>query len=165
MVWIDIIVAVILAFSLLAGFKGGAVTGFFSLLTLIIAIPVTGTFYGSIASFLSFFPDKVWQNFFGFLITLVLVSIILSLIFWIPRHFIKFAWNSGCLFSLLGGIFTLANSAIGLTVLVLLFRTYPILPWLNNVCADSIILTWLVGHLDFVRYLLPEAFRSTLPTF
>ena len=165
MVWSDIIVAVILAFSLLAGIKGGAVIGFFSLLTLIITIPVAGTFYGFVASYLSFLPGVDWRNFLGFIITIVVVSIILSLIFWLPSHFIKSAWNSGCFFHLLGGIFTLANSAIGLTVLVFLFQAYPVIPWLNNLFAKSIILTWLVGHLDFVRYLLFEVFHSTMPTY
>jgi uncharacterized membrane protein required for colicin V production len=165
MIWIDVIVVLILFFSFIAGLKGGVVNGFLSLLTLIIAILVTGTFYGFLASCLSFLPGEDWSNFLGFLITLIVVSIILSLIFWIPRHFINLAWNSGCFFRLLGGIFTLANSALGLTLLVLLFQTFPIVPWLNNFFADTTILSWLVDHLDFIRYLLPEAFRSMPPTY
>lgn len=165
MAWIDIIVALILLFSLVGGLKSGAVYGFFSLLILIIVIPVTGAFYGYVASLLSFLPGEDWENFLGFLVTMVAASIILSLVLLIPRHFIGMAWKSGGFSSLLGGIFNLANSAIGLIVLVLLFQTYPVIPWLNNIFAESIILTWLVAHLDLVRLLLPEAFRSTRPTY
>ena len=166
MIWVDVIVVLILFFSFVAGLKGGAVNGFFSLLTLIVAIPVAGTFYGFLASYLSFLPGEDWGNFLGFLITFIVASIILSLIFWIPRHFINFAWNSGCLFSLLGGIFTLANAALGLTVIVILFGTFPVIPWLNNLFADTTILSWLVERLGFIRYLLlPVVFQSTPPTY
>lgn len=163
--WVDIIIVLILVFSFLGGLKAGAVNGFFSLLTLIIAIPITGAFYGYIASLLSFLQGEDWENFLGFLITLVVTSIILSLIFLIPRHFIKSVLNDGGFFSIIGGVFNLANSAIGLALLVLLFQTYPIIPWLNNVIADSTILTWLVVHLDFIQYLLPGAFKTHIPPF
>lgn len=165
MVWIDIIVALILLFSLIGGLKAGAVYGFFSLLILIIVILVTGAFYGYMASLLSFWPGEDWENFLGFLLTMVIASIIISLVLFIPRHFIGMAWKGGGFSSLLGGMFNLANSAIGLIVLVLLFQTYPVIPWLGDILAESIILTWLAGHLEFVRLLLPEAFRSTLPAY
>ena len=165
MIWVDVIVVLILFFSFVAGLKGGAVNGFFSLLTLIIAIPVAGTFYGFLASYLSFLPGEDWSNFLGFLGTFIVVSIILSLIFWIPRHFTNFAWNSGCLFRLIGGVFILVNAATGLTLIVILFRTFPVIPWLNNLFADTTILSWLVRRLDFIGYLLPVVFQSIPPTY
>lgn len=165
MTWIDIIVVLILIFSFIGGLKAGAVNGFFSLLVLIIALLVTGAFYRFAASLLFFLSNDNWQNFFGFLVTLIVVSIILSLILLLPRHLIKLAWNGGGFFSLIGGVFNLLNSAMGLVVFVLLFQTYPVIPWLNNVLADSAILAWLMVHLDFIRYLLPEAFRGAKPTY
>jgi uncharacterized membrane protein required for colicin V production len=165
MIWVDIIIVLIFVFGFLGGLKAGAVNGFFSLLTLIIAIPVTGAFYGYIASLLSFLPGENWENFSGFLITLVIISIILSLIFLIPRHLIKAVFNGGGFFSIIGGVFNLANSAIGLALLVLLLQTYPVIPWLNNVIANSTILAWLGVNLDFIRYFLPAVFKSAVPTY
>lgn len=166
MIWIDLIVVLILAFSFFAGLKGGAINGFFSLLIMIIAIAVAGNFYSIPASWLSFLPGQDWENFLGFFIAFVIVSIILSLLFWIPRHFINFAWNSGCVFRILGGIFTLVSSALGLALLVTLFKTFPISPWLNDLLADTTILSWITENLNFVWYLLlPEAFQSTPTTY
>jgi len=166
MIWVDLIVVLILAFSLFAGFKGGAINGFFSLLTMIIAIAVAGYFYSIPASWLSFLPGQDWENLLGFFIAFVIVSIILSLIFWIPRHFINFAWNSGCVFRILGGIFTLVSSALGLALLMTLFKTFTISPWLNDLLAETTILSWIAEHLNFAWYLLlPEVFQSTPATY
>lgn len=163
--WVDVIVILILIFSFLGGVRVGAVSGLFSLLTTVIAIPVTGALYGFVASWLSFLPGEDWENFLGFLLTLVVVSIILSLIFLIPRHLLKAVWNGGFLFHIIGGIFGAINSAIGIVVFVFLIQTYPIIDWLRNVIADSSMLTWLAVHLDVIRLLLPEAFRISRPTY
>lgn len=160
--WLDVIVILILIFSFVGGLKTGAIGGLFSLLTTIIAIPATGAFYGFVASWLAFLPGENWENFVGFLITLVIVSIVLSLIFLIPRHLLKAVWSGGFLSIILGGFFTLVNSAMGLFVLALLIHTYPPVDWLKSIVADSAVLTWIMVHLDFIRLMLPEAFRSSL---
>ena len=165
MPWVDIIASLILIFSLIGGLIGGAVRGFFSLLTIVIAIPVTAAFYGYLASILSFLPGDNWENFIGFLVTMAVISIVLSIVFWIPRHFLGMVWKRGFLSSLLGGIFTLANSAIGLFVLALLILTYPVFDWLSNYVAESTVLGWLLVNLDLVRLLLLPAFQSGQPVY
>jgi uncharacterized membrane protein required for colicin V production len=160
MAWIDIIIALILIFSFVGGIKSGAIYALFSLLILIIAITIAGFLYGFVASLLSFLPSENWKNFFGFLLTIVVVSIVISVICVIPRNFITSVWNGGGFFSLIGGFFNLANSAIGLVVLMLLFQAYPIMPWLNRILVESTILTELTAYLSFIQLLLPEAFRG-----
>ena len=59
--WIvDIIVIIILILSFVGGLKDGAVKSFFSLLALVIAIPLTGLSYRLLATILSFLPGTNW---------------------------------------------------------------------------------------------------------
>jgi uncharacterized membrane protein required for colicin V production len=159
--WVDIIVIIILILCFLGGLKDGAVKTFFSLVALIIAIPLTGLSYHLISKILSFLPGANWENFFGFFITMAIISVILHLIFLIPRKFIQKIWKKGCIFRLIGGVLNFVNAIIGFTVFTLVLITYPIFDWLARWVSSSGILIWLVNSLGFVQSMLPEIFRKT----
>lgn len=159
--WVDVIVILILIFSLIGGIRAGAVNVLFSLLATIIAILITGALYGFVASWLSFLPGENWENFLGFLLTLIVISIILALLLLLPRHIFKAMWSGGCISSTIGGILAVVNSVIGLFILALLIQTYPIFEWLRNIVAESTVLSLMLQYLDFLRLLLPEAFRAS----
>jgi len=159
MIWVNIIAALILLLSFIGGLKEGAVKNFFSLIALIIAIPLTGISYHLLANILSFIPGEDWGNFVGFFITLALISVILHFVFLLPRKFIQKAWNKGVLFRLIGGALNIFNAAIGMVVFTLVLQAYPIFGWLEQAVTDSGILTWLVVHLSFAQALLPELFQ------
>jgi uncharacterized membrane protein required for colicin V production len=159
--WIDVIVILILFFSFIGGIRAGAVNMIFSLLTTIIAILITGALYGFVANWLSFLPGENWESFLGFLITLVIVSIILALLLLLPRHIIKAIWSGGCASGIIGGVLGLVNSAIGIFILALLIQTYPILEWLRTATVESAVLSSILQSLGFLRFLLPEAFRGS----
>ncbi|MFC1905566.1 CvpA family protein [Chloroflexota bacterium] len=161
----NIVVILIFIFSFLGGIRMGAVNALFALLTTIIAIPITGVLYGFVASWLAFLPGENWEHFFGFFITLAAVSVILSLIFFQPRHMLEVNWGRGLLSGVIGGIFSVTSSAIGLFLLVLLLNTYPIIEWLKIIVADSVVLTWLVVNLNFLCFLLPQIFRNSIITY
>lgn len=158
--WFDIIVIIILIITFLSGLKEGAVKNFFSLVALIIAIPLTGVSYHLIARILSFLPGTNWENFFGFFITMGIITIILHFIFLLPRKIIQKIWGKGCLFRLLGGVLNLFGAAIGLMVFTLVLRAYPIFDWLERWVSSSGILIWLVEHFGFVQVMLPEVLRN-----
>ena len=162
MSWVvSIFVIIILILSFIGGLKEGTVKNFFSLIALIIAIPLTGLSYHLIAAILSFLPGINWENFIGFWITIAIISAILHLVFLLPRKLIQKIWEKGCLFRLLGGILNVFNACIGLTVFALVLRTYPIFDWLATVVANSGVLIWLVAKLGFVQSMLPEIFHKT----
>lgn len=161
--WIDIIIIIILILTFIGGLKEGAVKNFFSLVALIIAIPLAGLSYRLIASILSFLPGTNWENFFGFFITMGIISAILQLIFLLPRKFIQKIWKKGCFFRLLGGVLNLFGAAIGSTVLTLALRAYPIFDWLERWVSSSGILMWLVEKFGFVQAMLPEVFKQAAP--
>jgi uncharacterized membrane protein required for colicin V production len=162
---VDILLTLVLIFSFFGGLKGGAVKGFFGLIGLLIALPVTGAMFRIVAVLLTFLPGENWENFFGFYITLAIVSIITFLIFLIPRKLLQAVWNGGLLSSLIGGIFGVISAAIGLAVFVFLVRTFPIMDWLVSVVNGSSVLTWMATYLNFVQFLLPEVFQRVITTY
>ena len=160
MIWVDILVSIILFFSFFGGLKEGAVKNFFSLIVLIIAIPLTGLSYHLIAAIFSFLPGTNWENFIGFFITLGIISVILQLVLLVPRKIIQKIWNKGTFFRFLGGILNVLNAGIGMVVLTLVLGAYPIIEWLERVVASSSVLAWLVEQLSFVPAMLPEIFQD-----
>ena len=163
--WFDIIVIIILILTFFGGIKDGAVKTFSSLVALIIAIPAAGASYRLIASLLSFLPGENWENFFGFFITMGIISVILHLIFLLPRKFTQKIWKKGMLFRLLGGVLNLFGTAIGFTVFALVLRAYPIFDWLASWFSSSGVLTWLVDKFGFVQAMLPEALKQVSTIF
>ncbi len=164
MILVNIIAVLILVFSFFGGAKEGALKSFFSLLALIIAIPLTGVFYRLLATLLSFLPGDNWENFVGFFITLGVISVALYFVFLMPRRFINKVWKKGCLFHLIGGALSSLNAAIGMVVLYLLLGAYPIIGWLERAVTGSGVLTWLVARLSFVPAMLPGVFQDTATT-
>ena len=161
--WFDIIVIIILILSFFGGMKEGAVKNFFSLVALLIAIPLAGLSYHLIATLLSFLPGTNWENFFGFFITMGIISVILHLIFLLPRKIIQKIWKKGTLFRLLGGVLNIFGAGIGLAVFTLVLRAFPILDWLERWVSSSGILMWLAENIGFVPAMLPEALQNVTP--
>lgn len=158
---VDIIVALILVFSFIGGLREGAVREFLNLLALLIGLALTGLFMGYVVAWFVFVWDMNWRYLFSFVTTLLLIMMVLGLLSWPLRALIEKGWNSGPLWSMLGGLFGLVSSAIGLVVLVTLFEVYPVFPWLNSIFLSSQILNWLVSTLGSVLMAMPGPLRYT----
>ncbi len=156
---IDIIVALILIFSFIGGLREGAVKELLNLVALLLALSLTGFFMGYVTSWFNCIPDANWRGLLGFAVTLLLIMIVLGLLFWPLRGMVEKGWSGGALWSILGGIFGLINSAIGLIVLVRLFEIYPVFTWLNMVFLSSQILNWLISYVGPLLVMLPVSFR------
>ena len=161
--WVNIIAGLILFLSFIGGITGGAVKNLFSLIALLIAIPLAGISYHLLADLLSFIPGEDWENFISFFIILALISVILHFVFLLPGKSLQKAWKKGVLFRLVGGILKIFNTAIGLVVFTLVLQAYPISGWLEWAVTGSGVLNWLVVHLSFVQAMLPELFRQVAP--
>jgi uncharacterized membrane protein required for colicin V production len=160
MIWVSIIASLILLFSLIGGLREGAVKQFFSLISLLIAIPVAGISSHLLAGLLSFISGENWENFVGFFIMLAVVSIILYFVFRLPRGLAEKAWNKGLLFCVIGAVFNIFNAAIGMVVFALVLDAYPIFDWLERAVGGSVVVSWLVSQLSCVQAVLPEVFRQ-----
>jgi membrane protein required for colicin V production len=147
---IDVIVALVLIFSFLGGLKEGAVKEFIGLLAFIVALALGGVFTGYISGWLSFVADGTWRTFLSFLLTMGIIIILLHLIFWFPKSLLDKIWSGGFLWSLLGGVFGLADAVLGLVLMVILLDVYRVFPWLNDILNSSNILNWLVSSFGAV---------------
>ena len=160
MIWVNIIAVLILILSFFGGLREGAVKQFFNLVVLIIAIPLAGLSYHLIAIILSFLPGENWENFIGFFIALVLISVILHFIVLLSRRIVQKVWRRGLFFRLLGGVLNAVNASIGMVVFTLLLLAYPIFDWLERWVAGSGVLASLVDIFGFIQAMLPEAFQN-----
>lgn len=160
MVWVSLFALLVLILSFVGGLKEGAVKQFFSLVVLLVAIPLAGSSYHLVATILSFLPGENWEKFVGFFITLAVISVILHLIVLLPRKLVQKIWKKGLLFRLLGGALNTLNASIGMAVFALVLLAYPIFDWLERAVAGSSVLSALVQALGFVQALLPGVFRD-----
>ena len=160
MIVVSIIAALILLFSLIGGFRDGAVKQLFTLLGTLIAIPIAGVSYKGLAGILSFIPGENWENFIAFFIMMAVISIIMYFIFILPGRALKKAWPGGLFYCILGVIFSLVNTAIGMVVFALVLHAYPIFDWLERAVSGSGVITWLVSLFSFIQAVLPEALRQ-----
>jgi uncharacterized membrane protein required for colicin V production len=159
MIWVDIIISIIFVFVFIGGLREGVFKSIFSFISLIIAIPVTGLLYHILTRIFSFIHDENWANFLGFLITFIVISILLSLIFWIPRKIMKLG-EGGILSAIIGGVFALAGFSIALVLFNILIETYPVWNWLIGILEGSQIIKVLLTIFGFIKFMLPETFRT-----
>ncbi len=160
---IDVIVALVLFFSFIGGLKEGAVREFLGLLAFIIALSLTGAFTAYVWGWLSFVTDQLWRNFFTFLATMGIILIILHLVLLLPRVLLDKVWNGGFIWNVLGGIFGVVNTALGLVLMVILFDMYPVLGWLNDLLGASNLLNWLVSSFGSIILSLLHMTGAYLP--
>ncbi len=160
--WVDIVVVILLVLGFLGGLKEGAVKSLSSLVAMLVAIPLAGLSYQLLASLLSFLPGENWENFLGFFITMGIISVILHLIFFLPRKLIGAVWKKGVFYRVLGAVFNLLGSIIGMVVFTLVVQAYPIFDWLERWVSGSGVLAGLASAFSFIQFLLPGAFRGNL---
>ncbi len=160
MVWVNLLAVVILLFSFFGGLREGVVKQLFSLVVLVTAIPLAGYSYRLVAIILSFLPGGNWENFIGFFVALVLISVIFHFIVLLPRKIVQKIWRKGLFFRLLGGALNTVNAGIGMVLFTLVVGAYPIFDWLARAVISSSVLAWLVEKLSFVQVMLPETFQK-----
>jgi hypothetical protein len=161
LVLVDIIAVLILIFSFVGGIKEGAIKSILSFIALMIAIPVTGATFFLLTTVLGFMTDTIWRNFLGFFGTFVIVSIILGILLWLPRHVFEKFWNGGCIFGFVGGLFSLVGAAVSLVLLKILVHAYPIFDWLDYVLTNSTVISTLNANLGFINSMLPQLYSGS----
>jgi uncharacterized membrane protein required for colicin V production len=160
MILVSIIAVLALFFSAFGGLRTGAIKQIFTLLATLISIPVAGIFYQVLAGWLSFLPGNNWENFIAFFVIMAVVGILLYFAFIIPGKTIKKGWNGGVWYCVLGAVFNLVNTAIGMVVFALVLHAYPIIDWLEGAVSGSGVIAWLVSLFGFIQPVLPEVFRQ-----
>ena len=158
MVIISIIAALLLFFSLINGFKDGALKQAVSIISLLIAIPLAGLCYHWLASLLSFIPGENWENFLGFIITMGIIMVIFYFALLVPRKHFEKSWSEGPLFRMIGAALSFLNAGIGMVLFAIVINAYPIFDWLQRAVSGSAVISWLDSWLGFIQSWLPAAF-------
>lgn len=158
MILVSIIASLLLFFSLIGGFKVGALKQAISIISLLIAIPLAGLCYHWLAGLFSFMPGENWENFIGFFITMGIIMVILFFALLVPRRFVEKSWKEGPLFRMIGAVLGFFNCAIGMVVFALVLNAYPIIDWLERAVSGSDVINWLFSWLGFIQYMLPSVF-------
>jgi uncharacterized membrane protein required for colicin V production len=160
MIAVSVIAVLVLLFSIFGGLRQGAVRHLFNLLATLIAIPVAGVSYQVLADWLSFIPGQNWENFIAFFIMLAVVNVALYFAFLLPARALKKAWLGGLYFCVLGAIFSLVNTIIGIVVFALVLHAYPIFSGLEWAVSGSVIVSGLVSAFGFIQAVLPDVLRQ-----
>jgi uncharacterized membrane protein required for colicin V production len=158
LVIVSIIAALILFFSLIGGFRDGALKQAVSIISLFIAIPLTGLCYHWLASLFSFIPGTNWENFLGFFVTMGIIMVALYFIFLVPRKHFEKVWKEGPLFRMIGAALSFINAGIGMVLFALVLNVYPIFDWLQRAVSGSCVINWLDAWLGFIQHMLPSVF-------
>jgi uncharacterized membrane protein required for colicin V production len=160
MIAVSVIAVLVLLASIFGGLRQGAVRQLFNLLATLIAIPVAGFSYHLLADVLSFIPGTNWENFIAFFIMLAVTNIVLFFVFLLPARALKKAWAGGLYFCVLGAIFSLVNTILGIVVFALVLHAYPIFSGLEHAVSGSSVVSGLVSVFGFIQVALPEVFRQ-----
>jgi uncharacterized membrane protein required for colicin V production len=159
MILVSIIASLILFFSLIGGFKDGALKQAVSIISLLIAIPLAGLCYHWLASLFSFMPGVNWENFLGFFVTMGILMVAFYFILLVPRKHFGKSWSEGPLFRMIGAALGFFNAGIGMVLFALVLNAYPIFDWLQRAVSGSCVINWLGSWLGFVHSMLPSVFR------
>jgi membrane protein required for colicin V production len=112
--WIDIVIILIMAFSVFTGFKQGLVTALLSLIGFIVGIVLASNFYKQLGDVLGFISSSNIANIVAFILILVVVMVIAAIVAGIIKailHAIMLGWVDhvgGAVFSLLASVLTIS---------------------------------------------------------
>jgi uncharacterized membrane protein required for colicin V production len=140
---IDIIAVLILIFSFVGGLRQGAPKEFFGLLGFIVTLLLSGFFVSYINVWLAFVPDGLWRAFLTLLLTMSIILIVINIVLLLPRNLLDSVWNGGFIWSALGGVLGVINTALGFALVMVILNLYPVMPWLNAWLASSQVLNWV----------------------
>lgn len=158
MIWLDWVLLVLLAFSIVSGLMRGLMKTVFDLVGLVVGVLLAGRYYGAVAPMLSFIPQENLAKIAAFAIiaaVIMLIAGILGSIFKKVVSQLSFGW----LDRLGGAVLGVALSAVSLGVGLTLLAQFGVLG-LEGAIGRS----WLAGLLlrvyPLIKGLLPVDFED-----
>lgn len=157
--WLDVLFAVILAWSVIQGFWRGFARLAISLISTVVGILAGIWFYGIPASFLlDYLKSEALCRFLGFVIVFLLVRIAGALIGWLASKVVKFAGLSW-LDRLLGGAFGVLRAALVGMAIVLGLTAFPFHP-LDKTIAQSRAVPYLLEGARIITAVAPRELKD-----
>jgi membrane protein required for colicin V production len=143
--WVDIVIIIYLALSIISGFAQGLIRTLLSIIGLIIGIILAAHFYKQLGNILTFISNRDVANIIAFIIILLVIMGIAALIAHLLRSLIK-AIMLGWIDRLGGAVLGLILGALSVSAILAIVVKYtntslPNLPdssWINShLCWDS----------------------------
>jgi membrane protein required for colicin V production len=153
--WLDIILAIVLVITVIAGLKTGLIKAVFSLLGLVLGIFLAGRLYIPFSETLGFFPEQA-AKVIAYLIILILVIVLAAIVATILDkilHAVMLGWIN----HIGGAIFGLAFGGILLGAILVIWAKYA---GGGEIINHSTIGRFLLNTLPLVLGLLPSEFDT-----
>ncbi len=159
--WLDIVIIVLLVFSIFGGLRAGFVRSLLSLIGVIAGIMLAGRYYPALAQRLAFIPSEQAANITAFVIILLVVMVVAGLLGMLLN------WIMSSI--MLGWFNSLGGAVLGL-VLGALFISAILAMWvkfqgMNDIVKGSGLATFLLSQFPAVLALLPPEFDSVRSFF
>ena len=159
--WLDIILILALAASIIGGFATGFIKSALSLAGAIVGILLAGRLYAPLASIFPFIANTGVAKIIAFILILVAVLLIAHLIAKL-LHWLTSLILLGWLDHLLGGIFGLITGAIFIGAAI---AAWIVFFGINGAIQGSKVAGILLGYLPSVLALLPSDFNAVRSFF
>jgi membrane protein required for colicin V production len=157
--WIDLIVIVVLAGSIILGFIQGFIMMFFSLLGTVIGILLASNVYTQVGNLFKFMPNTGTANILAFVLILVIVFIVAIIIGSTLKALLS-AVHLGCIDKAAGGLLGLI---VGVLLVGAVFAGF-IKFFGEGPVTHSWIAKLLLDYFPFVLQLFPSSFKE-IPGF
>ncbi|MGA3094218.1 MAG: CvpA family protein [Dehalococcoidales bacterium] len=155
--WLDILILVSLAASVIGGLATGFVRGAVNLAGLILGIVLAGRFYETLGGRISFIHNTDIANAVAFVVIIVVAMILAGLVGGLLRKIIS-GIMLGWLDHLLGAVLGLFIGAVSLGALLVLWVKFS--PGSAGVVSSSVLAKILLDNFPLVLNLLPSSFDS-----
>lgn len=155
--WLDILILIGLAASVIGGLSTGIVRGAVNLAGLILGIVLAGRFYETLGGRFSFIHNTDIANAVAFVVIIVVAMILAGLVGGLLRKIIS-GIMLGWLDHLLGGVLGLFIGAVSLGALLALWVKFA--PGSAGVVSGSVLAKILLDNFPLVLNLLPSSFDS-----
>lgn len=156
--WLDWILLVILAFSIISGLKEGLVKTVFGMAGMVVGIMLASRYYNLLAPNLTFIPQENLAKIAAFLIIAAAISLIANILGAIFRKVVSML-TLGWIDRLSGAILGLALGAVSLGVTLALLTKFSVFG-LENIIRQSWLATLLLKTYPLVKNLLPMDFSD-----
>ncbi len=152
--WLDIVLAILLVFSIIGGIANGLIKSVFSLAGLIVGVVLAGRFYASLGDHLGFISSEKAAHIVAFILIFLVVVIIASILGAVFTKIISdimLGWVN----RLGGAVFGLFTGALFLAAILAIWAKYS--PD-NSSISGSYLASILLDRFPLVLNLLPPEF-------
>ncbi len=155
--WLDIVLIIGLAISVLAGIRAGLIKVAFTLVGGIIGVVLAGRYSDGLADKLSFIPGDSAQGIISFVLIIAATIVVAMIAGTIVKKVVHILPLVGWVDKLCGGIIGLLSGAIIIGALLAMWLKYG--PTGADVVLDSALANFLLDKLGIVLGLLPSEYQ------